>query len=82
MRAQSSVWMDIADDDLEAAEHCFIGKRFLWSMFMCRYPDKRAVLEAKCSQDHTKEILERSKGAVKWLTGTPPDPTLAFSGTV
>lgn len=126
MRAQSSVWMDIADDDLEAAEHCFIGKRFLWSMFMCqqavekaikavhyentgmtppkkhdlislagsagildqcakdtkdllrrlslyyietRYPDKRADLEAKCNQEHTKEILERSKEAVIWLKG-------------
>ena len=124
MRAQSSVWMDIADDDLEAAEHCYIGKRFLWSMFMCqqalekaikamyfertgttppkkhdlislagsagildqcikdtkdllrrlslyyietRYPDKRSALEAKCSQEHTKEILDRSMEAVKWL---------------
>ncbi|MBP7331392.1 MAG: HEPN domain protein [Firmicutes bacterium ADurb.Bin373] len=124
MRAQSSVWIDIADDDLDAAEHCLQGKRFLWAMFMCqqavekaikavyfektgetppkkhdlislagsagileestremkdllrrlslyyietRYPDKRAALETKCTQDHTKEILARSKGAVEWL---------------
>lgn len=124
MRTQASVWIDIAYDDLDAAEHCFQGDRFLWAMFMCqqavekaikavyfektgltppkkhdlvslagsagllekctkelrdllrrlslyyietRYPDKRAVLEAKCTKEHTKEILERSKGAVEWL---------------
>lgn len=124
MRAQSSVWIGIADDDLEAAEHCLDGKQYLWTMFMCqqavekaikavyfenagltppkmhdlvslagaadildhctkemrdllrrlslyyietRYPDKRAELEAKCTPGHTKEILERSKGAVEWL---------------
>jgi len=124
IRAQSSVWIDIADDDLEAAQHCYQGKRFLWAMFMCqqavekaikavyfektdvtppkkhdlislagsagileqctgemkdllrrlslyyietRYPDKRVALETKCTQEHTKEILERAKGAVEWL---------------
>jgi len=124
MRTQASVWINIAYDDIEAADHCFQGDRFLWAMFMCqqaiekaikavyfentgltppkkhdlvslagsagilekctkelrdllrrlslyyietRYPDKRAELEAKCSQEHTKEILERSKEALKWL---------------
>lgn len=64
MRAQSSVWIGIADDDLEAAEHCFEGKRYL---IETRYPDKRAELEAKCTPEHTKNILQRSKGAVEWL---------------
>ncbi|WP_027364685.1 HEPN domain-containing protein [Desulfotruncus alcoholivorax] len=124
MRAQTSVWIGIAEDDLEAAEHCYEGKRYLWAMFMCqqavekalkavyfektgltppkkhdlislagtanildqctkemkdlfrrlslyyietRYPDKRAELEAKCTPEHTKNILQRSMEAVKWL---------------
>ncbi|ABO51515.1 HEPN domain protein [Desulforamulus reducens MI-1] len=124
MRAQSSVWIGIAEDDLEAAEHCMHGKQYLWSMFMCqqavekaikavffnktgltppkkhdlislaggadilaqcskdtrdllrrlslyyieaRYPDKRAELEAKCTYENTKEILQRTKGGVAWL---------------
>ncbi|MHB1044271.1 MAG: HEPN domain-containing protein [Eubacteriales bacterium] len=32
-----------------------------------RYPDKRAVLEAKCTPEYTKEMLDRSKEALKWL---------------
>lgn len=32
-----------------------------------RYPDKRSELEAKCTKEHTAEILQRSKEAVEWL---------------
>lgn len=124
MRAQSAIWMEIAEDDIEAAEHCFHGNRYLWVMFMCqqatekaikavyfektgetppkkhdlislagaagildectkekrnlfrhlslyyietRYPDKRTALEAKCTQEYTKEMLNHTKEAVEWL---------------
>ncbi|MCL4441763.1 MAG: HEPN domain-containing protein [Firmicutes bacterium] len=43
MRAQSAVWMDIAEDDLEAAEHCLSGKQYLWSLFMCQQAVEKAI---------------------------------------
>lgn len=32
-----------------------------------RYPDKRTALEAKCTQEYTKEMLNHTKEAVEWL---------------
>lgn len=43
MRAQSAVWLDIAGDDLEAAEHCLSGKQYLWSLFMCQQAVEKAI---------------------------------------
>lgn len=43
MRAQSAVWMEIAEDDIEAAEHCFHGNRWLWVMFMCQQAIEKAI---------------------------------------
>ncbi len=118
------MWLDIAEDDLETAEYCYHGKRYLWSLFMCqqsiekaikavffektgkvpprkhdlislagvadvlrdcdentqdlfrhlslfyietRYPDKRIDLEAECTGEFAKDMLDRSKEAVEWL---------------
>lgn len=43
MRAQSSVWIGIAEDDLEAAENCMQGKQYLWAMFMCQQSVEKAI---------------------------------------
>lgn len=43
MRAQSSVWIGIAEDDLDAAEHCLRGKQYLWAMFMCQQAVEKAI---------------------------------------
>lgn len=31
-----NIWIQIADDDLDAAEYCFNGKKYLWAMVMCQ----------------------------------------------
>ena len=43
MRAQSAVWLDIAEDDIETAEYCYQGKRYLWSLFMCQQAVEKAI---------------------------------------
>ena len=43
MRAQTSVWIDITDDDLDAAGHCLRGDRYLWAMFMCQQAVEKAI---------------------------------------
>lgn len=53
MRAQSAVWLDIAEDDLEAAEHCFWGKQYLWSLFMCQQALEKAI-KAVCFDKNGK----------------------------
>jgi len=124
MRPQASVWLEIAEDDLSTAEHCFKGNRYLWAMFMCqqaaekaikavyveqtgetpprkhdlvslagsagilaecdenrrdllrrlslyyietRYPDKRAQLEATCTEEYVGQMMARTKEVVEWL---------------
>ena len=43
MRTQSSVWISIADDDLEAAEHFYQGQQYLWAMFMCQQALEKSI---------------------------------------
>ncbi len=37
------MWLDIAEDDLETAEYCYHGKRYLWSLFMCQQSIEKAI---------------------------------------
>lgn len=32
-----------------------------------RYPDKRAELESKCTEEYAKEMLDRTKEVMEWL---------------
>ncbi|KAF1086284.1 HEPN domain protein [Sporotomaculum syntrophicum] len=43
MKAQSSVWLEIATDDLDAVEHCFSGKNYLWALFMCQQSVEKCI---------------------------------------
>jgi len=43
LKAQSSVWLEIATDDIDAAEHCFNGKNYLWALFMCQQAVEKAI---------------------------------------
>lgn len=60
MRAQTSVWITIAYDDIDAAEHCFQGKRYLWSMFMCQQAVEKAIKAVyfeKTGQSSPKKMI-------------------------
>lgn len=43
MKAQSSAWLEIAADDLDAAEHCFNGQNYLWALFMCQQAVEKSI---------------------------------------
>ncbi|MGQ9558753.1 MAG: HEPN domain-containing protein [Desulfurispora sp.] len=43
MRERTYVWLKIASDDLDAAEHCWQGEKLLWAMFMCQQTVEKAL---------------------------------------
>jgi HEPN domain-containing protein len=36
MNTKAEKWLKIAESDLDTADFCFGGKRYLWTLFMCQ----------------------------------------------
>lgn len=43
MNTKAEKWLNVAESDLETAEFCFGGKRYLWSLFMCQQAIEKAL---------------------------------------
>ncbi len=36
-------WLNIAEEDMQAAEWCFKGEKYLWTVFMCQQSLEKAI---------------------------------------
>ncbi len=63
-----NTWVKIADEDLDTAEYCLNGKKYLWAMVMCQQAIEK-VLKAIYVKN-TDEIPEKTHNLTKLAKDT------------
>ncbi len=63
-----NIWIKIADEDLDAAEYCVNGKKYLWAMVMCQQAVEK-VLKAIYVKN-TDKIPEKTHNLIKLAKDT------------
>jgi len=61
-------WLNFAEEDISTAEHCFQGKKYLWSMVMCQQAIEKVLKAIYVKQ--TGQIPEKTHNLAKLAKDT------------